>query len=255
MIKEWMYKRIFNVLVILLFLSAVSWACYSYISAKSEVKTFDAAIAIVSNLLSEKSPILALESVFNNLFNLAILQVFTFLVLTTCLIFLVWFLFRIYSIEKRNGLLDSLTEIYNRKSIMLGLKHELVRARNFHHRLSVAIIDIDHFRKYNSINGSLEGDRVLKKVVQIIEKEIRSTDSVGRIGGEEFLIIFPETSKQTAFDICEKIRKDIQCLDVTVSIGVSEFDLALHSRRKESIILDVDKRLYLAKLAGRNKVR
>lgn len=251
MIKEWMYKRIFNGLLILLLIASFSWSCYSYLSAKSEVKTFDAAIAIVSNLVSEKSPILALESVFNNLFNLAMLQVFTFLVLTTCLLFLVWFLFRIYSIEKRNGLLDSLTELYNRKSIMLGLKQELTRARNFHHRLSIAIVDIDYFKKYNSVNGSLEGDRVLKKIARIIEKEIRPTDLVGRIGGEEFLIIFPETSKQIAFNICEKIRMTIQNSDVTVSMGISEFD----SGKKENIILNVDKRLYLAKLAGRNTIR
>lgn len=251
MIKELMYKRIFNWLMVLLLVATISWSCYSYVSAKSEVKTFDAAIALINNVVSEKSPVLALESVFNNLFNLALIQVFIFLILTTCLLFLLWFLFRIYAIEKRNGLLDSLTEIYNRRAIMLGLKHELNRARVFHHRLSIAILDIDYFRKYNQVNGSSEGDRVLKKIARLIEKEIRQTDLVGRIGGEEFLIIFPETSKQTAFNICEKIRKEIHASDITVSIGISEFD---HGR-KENMILDADKRLYLAKLAGRNTIR
>jgi len=255
MIKELMYKRIFNWLIVLLLVATVSWSCYSYVSAKSEVKTFDAALAIVSNLVSEKSPILALESVFNNLFNLALIQVFIFLILTVCLLFLLWFLFRIYVIEKRNGLLDSLTEIYNRKAILLGLKHELTRARDFNHRLTIAILDIDYFRRYNSVNGSTEGNRVLKKIARIIEKEIRQTDLVGRIGGEEFLIIFPETSKQMVFNICEKIRREIQASDVTVSMGISEFDQGLHVRRKDSLILDADKRLYLAKLAGRNTIR
>ena len=250
-----MYKRIFNWLIVLLLVAIVSWSCYSYLSAKSEVKTFDATMAILDNLVHEKSLLLALESIFNSLFNLALLQVFTFLVLTSCLLFLLWFLFRIYAIEKRNGLLDALTGIYNKKSIMLGLKHEVIRAKNFHHKLSIAILDIDYFRKYNSSNGSLEGDKLLRKIARIIESQIRTTDLVGRIGGEEFLIIFPETGKQTAFNLCEKIRRSIQDSNITVSTGISEFEPSLHSVRRENLIADADKRLYLAKLSGRNAIR
>ena len=266
MIKGLMYKRLFNWILVAIFFAVLSWASYSYISAKTEVKTFDATLALVSNILNEKSFVGGLSSAFDNLFNLAMLQILSFLILTCSLLFLLWFLFRIYSIEKRDALIDPLTDVYNRRSILLGLKHELDRAKKFNHKLTIAIVDIDYFRKYNVLNGSILGDKVLRKISRVINKEIRSTDLIGRMGGEEFLIIFPETNYQTAFRICEKIRKTIENLEfintrempngkLTISIGVSEFNSELHSKRNEHIILDADRRLYVAKLAGRNTIR
>jgi len=266
MIKGLMYKRIFNWILVLVLVLTISWTSYSYVSAKSQVQTFDAAIALLNNLNIDKNPLLVVSSIFNSLFNLAMLQILVFLVSVVALIFLLWFLFRLYSMEKMNALFDTLTEIYNRRAILLGLKHEIDRAKTFNHKLSVAVVDVDYFKKYNDLNGHIAGDRVLKKVAKTIDKGIRATDMVGRIGGEEFLIIFPETSQQESFKVCERVRKSIADLEfpnmkdmpsgkITISIGVSEFNSMLHSKRNENIIMDADRRLYVAKLAGRNIVK
>ena len=266
MIKGLMYKRLFNWILVLVLVVTISWASYSYVSVKSQVQTFDAAMALLNNLSIDKNPLLVLSSIFNNLFNLAMLQVFIFLISVISLLFLLWFLFRLYSMEKMNALFDVLTEIYNRRAILLGLKHEIDRAKIFNHKLSIAVVDIDYFKKYNDINGHVAGDKVLRKIAKTLDKGIRATDMVGRVGGEEFLLIFPETNQQGAFKICERIRKSIEDLElpnmkempsgkITISIGVSEFNPLLHSKRNENLIIDADRRLYVAKLAGRNVVK
>lgn len=249
-----MYKRLFNWIILFIFLLILSWSYYSYISAKSEIKTFDAAITLLNSIVNEKTPLLAIQSIFNHLFNLAILQVFTFLVSTVCLLFLLWFVFRIYTLENGKILTDNLTGLYNRKAILMGLKYEIERAKKFNHPLCIAVLDLDYFKRYNLSKGSNEGDKLIKKISRIIEKDIRPTDFVGRIGGEEFLIIFPETKKEVAFKLCENIRRDIEQTEVTSSIGISEFESSIHSKKK-SLVIEADKRLYLAKLAGRNTIR
>ena len=266
MIKRLMLKRIFNWILILMLILSISWSYYSYISAKSNVSTFDATSAILSGMISEEGPINAIKFIFDDLFNLAMLQVLTFLSSTIALIFLLWFIFKLYLVAETNALVDPLTEIYNRRAIMLGLKSEIERSKRFNHHLSVAIVDIDYFKKYNDQNGHVAGDVVLKKVARILDKSIRATDIIGRIGGEEFLIIFPETKKLEAAKICERMREKLESADfpnekslprgrLTVSVGIGEFNESFHKHNKEKLIQEADKQLYLAKLSGRNRVK
>jgi diguanylate cyclase (GGDEF)-like protein len=265
MIKKVMLKRVFNLILLCAFIVVIASSAWFYSSARSNVKTFDATIAVLSNLILDKNPIIALQQVSHSFFNLAVIQVTAFLTSAVALLFLLWFVFRLYAIAEMNALVDPLTELYNRRAIMLGLKSEMERARRFGHSLSIALVDIDYFKQYNDYNGHVAGDSVLKKVAKILDKSVRSVDFVGRIGGEEFLIFFPETSKSEAFKICERMRanieqavfpneKDLPRKKLTISIGISEFDFSMH-KTSEHLIEEADKRLYLAKLAGRDTVR
>lgn len=261
-----MLKRLFNWILFLMLILVVSWSYHSYIAAQTQVKTFEASIVLLQEINAESNIISGLNVVFNDLFNLATLQILTFLLSTTALIFLLWFIYKLYMVAEKNSFIDPLTEIYNRRATMLGFKSELERAKRFNHPLSVAIADIDYFKKYNDLNGHLAGDKALIRVSKILEKNIRVTDIIGRIGGEEFLIIFPETKKSEAFKICERMREHIEYADflnekslpnrkLTISMGIEEFNPEIQDQSKENLIHKADKRLYLAKLAGRNRVK
>ncbi len=127
-------------------------------------------------------------------------------------------------------------------------------------KMSILFIDIDNFKKVNDIYGHLAGDKVLKEVAEIILSNIRKSDYAFRYGGEEFLVILPYTSKEEAYKIAEKIRKEIYetpiiydnyQIHITVSIGVSEFDLKKSIKENLEI---ADKKLYHAKKTGKNRI-
>jgi len=194
------------------------------------------------------------------------LQIFSFLASSIALLFLLWFVYRLYSIEEMNALTDPLTQLYNRRALMWGLKNEIERAEVFKHPLTIALLDIDYFKRYNDSFGHVAGDEVLKSIAKIIKNSIRETDFCGRIGGEEFLIIFPETNLMEASKICEEVRRNVEKYrfkfesrlsrkDITVSIGLAQYSPQNHKKSKEQFLDGADKRLYLAKLSGRNAVR
>ena len=153
---------------------------------------------------------------------------------------------------------DSLTGLPNREAYEQRLQMELARWQRYNNPLSLAVLDIDHFKKINDTYGHQAGDRVLKLIAQTLRRSLRSTDFIGRYGGEEFVVLLPETDREQADVVLNKIRTTVaktpfhfrkQPVQITLSIGYSEFkdtdsDAVVFSR--------ADKALYQAKNNGRN---
>lgn len=157
---------------------------------------------------------------------------------------------------------DFLTSLYNHRVIHRKLEEEINRCRRSTVKFCCAIADIDHFKKVNDSYGHVVGDYILRSVAQLIKGFLRNYDTVGRYGGEEFLILLPNANLAHGTEVLERIRKEIANtthiysdfkLNVTVSFGVAEFDPAA-GIAKESLISHADKALYEAKNSGRNKV-
>ncbi|MEJ2165168.1 MAG: sensor domain-containing diguanylate cyclase [Desulfobacterales bacterium] len=161
---------------------------------------------------------------------------------------------------------DSLTRCYNRGYLNEVLPREITRALRYKRSLTVAMCDIDHFKKVNDRYGHQCGDEVLKKFVQSILELIRAdTDWLARYGGEEFLLVLPETSLDNAYGMAERLRKHIagkiiqteeDSLTITASFGVTGFNAltASDAITSEFLIGAADKYLYEAKTLGRNMV-
>lgn len=176
------------------------------------------------------------------------------------------------SLEKANGEIrllsrkDSLTGCYNRGYLNEHLPHEIKRALRYHHPLSLALCDLDHFKKVNDTYGHLCGDMVLKEFVECILSLIRSDmDWLARYGGEEFLLVLPETSFKNASRLAERLRKQIskkvfkwegEKISIAASFGVTGFDKIRPSENfsPDDLIEMADQYLYQAKNKGRNKV-
>jgi diguanylate cyclase (GGDEF)-like protein/PAS domain S-box-containing protein len=155
---------------------------------------------------------------------------------------------------------DDLTGIYNRAFIDYQIDTCIHEFNVFNISFGVLFIDIDHFKKVNDTFGHDVGDKVLVAVTQTIKVNIRMEDYVGRYGGEEFVVILRNISKENLYNTAEKLRMLIEGLDVetkrgklgvTVSIGCSHYGETLS---KEEIVRRADELMYKAKNAGRNKV-
>lgn len=152
---------------------------------------------------------------------------------------------------------DSLTQIYNRMAFNDLLETEIVRAKRYNTGLALIILDIDHFKNINDTYGHLAGDEVLKTMAALITKSIRTIDIFARWGGEEFVILTPETGIRAAADLAERLRTKIEehnfgeAGKITSSFGVVSLkgnDLS------DSFIKRADDTLYVAKKNGRNRV-
>lgn len=152
---------------------------------------------------------------------------------------------------------DKLTDTYNRRALDDALSAELQRANRYQRPLSMLLMDIDLFKQVNDQYGHLTGDKVLVTLSQKIKENLRSSDILGRWGGEEFLAICPETDLEQARNVAEKVRQAIEKTDfelpssVTISIGIS---VLMEDATVESLVAAADKALYLAKSQGRNRV-
>jgi len=153
--------------------------------------------------------------------------------------------------------IDHLTEMYNRRKITELFDSEYVRYKRYKYPLSIMIIDIDFFKKINDRYGHNQGDITLKEIASILKKEVRESDHVGRWGGEEFLVICPETNIEGANILAEKLRSTINDYAFTnVGHTTASFGITTCSDdcTFESMIIRADKALYTAKAEGRNKV-
>jgi diguanylate cyclase (GGDEF)-like protein/PAS domain S-box-containing protein len=157
---------------------------------------------------------------------------------------------------------DSLTGLYNRRYFYMLLDNEIERAKRYQSPLSLIMIDIDHFKLMNDKFGHLAGDEILKSVSGMCKKLLRHIDNMFRIGGEEFMIILPETNQEEALNVAERIRSTIAetaiktkkgSIKITTSIGVSEY--GKNHPAPNEFIESVDRTMYDAKKAGRNCVR
>ncbi len=154
---------------------------------------------------------------------------------------------------------DPLTNLFNRRHIMEILNTYLSLSAENSDLFSLLMIDIDFFKQVNDTYGHLTGDRALKKFSRTLTKTIRKTDIAGRYGGDEFLVIFPDTTSEEAVMIAEKIRTRVesaqltkkQDIQITISGGVVSFIPGLTA---EQLISFADKKLYKAKHLGRNRI-
>lgn len=157
---------------------------------------------------------------------------------------------------------DALTGLQNRRAFEDNLKIEQQRAKRYGKDFSLLLLDIDHFKKVNDTYGHIAGDAALKTLASILEQQTRDIDSVSRFGGEEFVIVLPETGESGAMVVAERIRKtvsntpftlpDERNIKVTISIGIASYPLC--TKYPESLLEQADRALYLAKDAGRNRV-
>jgi len=152
---------------------------------------------------------------------------------------------------------DKLTQIYNRQKLDALLEKEADRAKRYHHELSVILLDIDHFKKVNDHYGHQTGDLVLVAFAKEISANTRRSDVVGRWGGEEFLIILPDTGIEKSEQAAEKLRTIIEKLEIEEAPRVTaSFGVACLAGEKDSIthlLARADKALYKAKNNGRNR--
>ena len=163
---------------------------------------------------------------------------------------------------KEQSCRDPLTNVLHRGAIMEFLIQSLSIAERKGQHLSVIMADLDHFKNVNDTYGHLTGDTVLREVCSIITSQLRAYDSVGRYGGEEFLIILTDIDKMDAFLVTERIRKSISKhqfehpmgnFSITMSFGIASTETGILSGDTETLLLSADAALYQAKHDGRNR--
>ena len=168
---------------------------------------------------------------------------------------------KMYERMKELAIIDELTGIYNRRFFYLAANKAIDRAIRYHKDLSLILIDIDHYKDVNDHFGHIAGDKVLQRITQVIQKELRESDIFSRYGGEEFLILLSDTGLKAAVEVAERLRKKIEELkvkyneeeiSVTISLGVTQ--LTAKRVSLQELIAVVDQALYGAKQKGRNRV-
>lgn len=156
---------------------------------------------------------------------------------------------------------DPLTKIHNRRSFMAKFQEELERSKRYRHAITLAMIDVDHFKKFNDSEGHPCGDEALRKIAQIFTSKLRKTDVLGRYGGEEFIVMMPETKLSVGAEICDRLRSAVdgeafqgqkQAMFMTVSLGCAGYPE--HGTTSAELIKAADHALYQAKQIGRNRV-
>jgi diguanylate cyclase (GGDEF)-like protein len=157
--------------------------------------------------------------------------------------------------------IDRLTGVANRQALLAALFAEVERASRYERPLCVAFVDIDHFKAVNDTHGHAAGDTVLRGVAQTIAENLRTSDLIGRYGGEEFMLILTETGVEEGAALSEKLRKLVErlrfsvegdpALSVTISIGI--VGGSGQQLRMETLVRDADAAMYSAKSLGRNQ--
>ena len=164
---------------------------------------------------------------------------------------------------KRLSTLESLTGLYNHRYFRQALSDEVDRAERYESPISLLMMDIDRFKDYNDTYGHPSGDDALKEIARILNETKRSIDVCAKIGGEEFALILPQTTKEDAFHLAERIRSVVEATPIatqgnrgegrlTISIGIAEFPT--DAANEEELMLKADDGLYEAKRLGRNRI-
>lgn len=162
---------------------------------------------------------------------------------------------------ERQARTDVLTGLNNRRAFFEHADDIDAHSRRYDHAYVIAMIDIDHFKAVNDTWGHEAGNTTLQSVGRIIAEMLRETDVIGRIGGEEFAVILPETAVREGTSLAERLREAIERsvietpqgpINVTISVGIAALDT--HSETLERVVANADAAMYLAKNAGRNRV-
>lgn len=161
----------------------------------------------------------------------------------------------------RMATIDAGTGIFNKKHLLETIETEFQFAKSTGKELSLVYFDLDFFKKVNDTHGHNAGDYILKECANVIAKLVRKEDVFCRFGGEEFVILLPNSGAKIAYDLAERIRKSIEThsfdfdgkrIRQTVSLGVAQ--LSSHMREPKDLLDDADKKLYQSKQNGRNQV-
>lgn len=167
----------------------------------------------------------------------------------------------LYEQVQELSIIDGLTEVYLRRYLMDRLEEEVDRASRLGLTFSIGMIDVDHFKDCNDTYGHLVGDVVLKNISERLKHSVREVDMVSRYGGEEFCILLPETNKELAVSVAERLRSSIEVEDIkafdesirmTVSVGIATYPE--DAKEVNALIEKSDTALYKAKRKGRNVV-
>ncbi len=158
---------------------------------------------------------------------------------------------------REQAITDPLTGLYNRRFLQDYLPRELARARRRGAPVAMLMIDLDQFKLVNDISGHAAGDLVLARIGALLKRHIRTSDIACRYGGEEFVLVLPETPLDTAQSKAEQIRASVECdrdvlLGVTASLGVALFPD--HASDPDALTRAADHAMYEAKARGRNRV-
>lgn len=170
---------------------------------------------------------------------------------------------RAIDLLKRQAVIDNLTGLVSRSFLHNMLRGEIAHARRHGQRLSLIFADIDHFKQVNDRHGHASGDRVLKEVARTLRALFRDSDTVARYGGDEFVVLLPQTDRSRAGMLAERARVALQSQELelpgsngpvhaTISLGVATFPE--DGAEPESLLQHADASLYAAKNAGRNTV-
>ncbi len=168
---------------------------------------------------------------------------------------------RTYQHTKELSNRDELTGLYNRRYFFERFEREVERGKRYNRTFSMIILDLDHFKRYNDNFGHLSGDRALREVARALERSTRKVDVLARYGGEEFVAILPETDKEDALLVAEKLLQAVEDIGLgaseggellTITAGVASFPL--DSTDAIDLIEHADKALYTGKAQGRNRV-
>jgi diguanylate cyclase (GGDEF)-like protein len=157
---------------------------------------------------------------------------------------------------------DGLTRLLNRASLMRQLDGFFSRASRYGEIVSLAMLDIDHFKEINDTHGHQAGDWVLRDLARFLQEELRDSDLIGRYGGEEFLIVLPRLPSEEAHHVIDRIREEYQkkeqrlpggeLITITFSGGIASFPE--QGTTRDDVIGSSDAALYEAKRAGRNQI-
>lgn len=157
---------------------------------------------------------------------------------------------------------DALTGLYNRHEYERLFAHELARSLREQRPLSLAILDLDHFKRVNDTHGHAAGDEVLRRVAQLCRDNFRAVDIVGRLGGEEFVVLLPDTPLELAGEVAQRVLRQLRStlislddgvqLQVTATLGVTA--LQAGERQLEGLLQRADQALYAGKAGGRDRV-
>lgn len=170
---------------------------------------------------------------------------------------------RLYRQTMEMAVRDGLTGLLNHRRLHERLKEELARALRYHHPLTLLMIDVDYFKRYNDTYGHQQGDELLRTLAEVLRQNVRQSDIVGRYGGEEFVIILPETGKESAVVLAQRLCEVVAntpfpghpggaAVRCTISIGVASFpDDGLSV---SDLVAAADAALYRAKRTGKNRV-
>jgi diguanylate cyclase (GGDEF)-like protein len=163
---------------------------------------------------------------------------------------------------RHQAIRDPLTGLFNRRFMLETLERELYRMQRKGSSLCVIMLDLDHFKKFNDTFGHAAGDAVLSALGRMLLAHVRKEDVACRYGGEEFTVILPETSQETAYERAEEMRQSVHGLhlehlgqslgSITISLGVAAYPQ--HGEDPETLLRAADKALYQAKHAGRDRV-